>query len=244
MRLAPWFLVGASALASVIAAPVPSATARLFFVVLLGGALIAALSVVGRHAQTAAALTLLALVLGQIALQNPISPPPSSQWTVALSAPAERIRHTIAPPTGSAAWSRWWSRATQAAVYVCARGPLTESDGLDLFIGGGLLTRITQAHASGPRPQPTSVGFYRIPLDRSMIETTTPIDMELRRAPGSSPRPIEVCGTFTHRPTAGIESSAFFDGGTWKSPGVSQRGRYVIEVRLEDADGRVVAALY
>ena len=241
---APWLLLAVSAAASVAGAPVPTVIARVFFVALLGGAIVSSLAVVGRGPQVTASALLLALTLGQGLIQRPVIPPPSSQWTAALRGPAERIKHTIALPVGSGEWQRWWERAKGAAVYVCARGPLTEEDGLELFVGGQRLATITQAQAIGPRPQPTSVGFYRIPVDRALLEAAAPLLLELRRGSDASARPIDVCGTFTHRPTAGIESSAFFDGVTWKSPGPTQRGRYILELRLEEAPGRTIAALY
>ena len=241
---APWVALAASAVAGVVAAPVPTAIARTFFVLLLGGAVVSALAVVGRTAQLWAAVLLLALTLGQGFVDRPVAQPPSSQWTASLRTPTERIRHTIALPVESAQWRRWWERASGAAVYVCARGPLEEADALDLFVGGRRLARITQAQAVGPRPQPTSVGFYRVPIERTLLEATSPLVLELRRGTDAAARPIDVCGTFTYRPTAGIESSAFFDGATWTSPGPSQRGRFILELRLEEAPGRTVAALY
>lgn len=240
----PWLLIVLSAVVGTIGAPLPTVVARLWFVCALGGAVVAALAVVGPRAQTVAGSLLLVLALGQSAVQRTIPEPPSSQWTVALRTPAERIRHTIALPVGTAEWNRWWSRATGAAAYVCARGPLAEVDGLDLFAGDQHLARITQSEAIGPRPQPTSVGFYRVPIERTLLESGEPLVLELRRAPDAAPRPLEICGTFTYRPTAGIESSTFFDGLTWKSPGMTRRGRFLIELRIEEGEGRAVAALY
>ncbi|HET7770787.1 MAG TPA: hypothetical protein VFN74_18590 [Chloroflexota bacterium] len=244
MNRAPWLLLAASAAMSTLAAPAPTVVARLYFVVLLGGAVVSALGLVGRMAQLWAAALLLALALGQALAERPVAQPPSSQWTAALRTPVERLRHTIALPVGSRQWAAWWERAKGAAVYVCARGPLSTEDGLELFANGERTARITQEQAIGPRPQPTSVGFYRLPLDRARLEATTPLVLELRRGSEASARPIDVCGTFAYRPSAGIESSAFFDGVSWTNPGLTQRGRYVIELRLEEASGRTVAALY
>ena len=243
-RWLPWLLLAASLVVGSAAAPPATVIARLFFIGALGGGVVAALGVAGRTAQVAAAGVLLALTIGQSVLQRPIAQPPSSQWTVALSEPAQRLRHTLTLPLGSESWRRWWERASGAAIYVCARGPLTEEDRLDLYLNDRHLTRITQAQAVGPRPQPTSVGFYRVPVERAALESAPSIVLELRRAPDAAQRAIDVCGTFTHRPTAGLESSAFFDGTRWTSPGPSQQGRYIIELRLEEAPGRAVAALY
>ena len=240
--MTPWLLLAASGLLSVLAAPLPTAIARVFFVTLLGGAIVAALAAVGRAAQLTGAAALLVLTLGQVSIDRPVQAPPSSQWTVTLRTPAERLRHTIALPVGTRQWQAWWARATGAAVYVCARGPVSEADALDLYVGAERAARVTQEQAIGPRPQPTSVGFYRIPIERARLEGAAPLVLELRR--GAEARPIEVCGTFAYQPSAGLESSAFFDGVRWISPGLTQRGRYIVELRLEERPGRTVAALY
>jgi hypothetical protein len=129
-------------------------------------------------------------------------------------------------------------------MYVCARGPLATEDGLQLWLNGSRLATITQEQAIGPRPQPTSVGFYRLPVERGELERDARAVFELRRAPGATARPVEVCGTFAYRPTAGPEASAFFDGRSWSSPGAEQRGRFIVELRIESEPGRPLAALY
>jgi hypothetical protein len=224
-------------------APPQTAIARLCFIALLGGAIVASLAALGRGASLAAGVLFL-LTIGQALVGRPVPSPPSSQWTAELRTPVERLRHTIALPLRSREWDALWTRAHGAAVYVCARGPLSAADAFDLYAGGEHLARITQEHAFGPRPQPTSVGFYRVPIERSRLEALAPLVLELRRGPEATARPVEVCGTFTHRPSAGIESSAFFDGSTWRSPGPVTLGRYIVELRLEVQPGQVVAAFY
>jgi hypothetical protein len=119
---------------------------------------------------------------------------------------------------------------------------LTREDGLELWANDGLVDRISDALASGPRPQPTSVGFYRVPLPRGLLGDR--LVLSLRRSATANARPIDVCGTFAYRPSAGLDASAFFDGTSWLYPGRTQRGRYVMELRLHDAAGRTLAALY
>jgi hypothetical protein len=225
-------------------APRETVLARLFFVAAIGGALVAGLSVAGARWQVIAAGGLLTLSVLQVALPGRVVDPPPSQWTVELARPDERVRHTIALPVGEVEWEHWWSRARSAAVFLCARGPLEEADGLDLTLGGERVARVTEAAAHGPRPQPTSVGFYRVPVSRAALERAPRAVLELQRAPGASARPVEICGTFTYKPSAGLEASAFFDGRAWSSPGLTQQGRYVIELRIEDARGKPLVALY
>jgi hypothetical protein len=242
----PWLVLLLVAAVSAIGVPAETVLARLFFVMVLVGGVVAALSVLGGRAQLAASLAVLGLVVVQMTAQRPIQDPPSSQWTVELRGPGQLIRHVIAPPLGSAGWDRAWAAASGAAAYVCARGPLEDRDGLDLYLNGQRLDRLTQEVAFGPRPQPSSVGFYRVPVPRTVVERQPRLVFELRRDPAApaTARPVEICGTFTYRPTAGLDSSAFFDGGTWTSPGPMQRGRYLIELRVERDPGRPLLALY
>ncbi|MBI3973777.1 MAG: hypothetical protein HY332_21075 [Chloroflexi bacterium] len=241
---APWALFALAIAVGLAGAPAPTAWARLFFVLVIGSAIVAAARLIGLTAQLLIALSLVALVAGQRAIDRPFTDPPSSQWTAPLRAPDQQIQHLIALPTGRPSWTRLWQRAAGAAAYVCARGPLGEEDGLQLFVNDEMVATITQAHAIGPRPQPTSVGFYRLPVGRELLERQQPAKFSLRRAAGATSRDIEVCGTFSYRPTAGIESSSRFDGSTWSSPGKTMHGRFLIELRIEDARGRAIEALY
>lgn len=242
--LTPWLLwVVATAVTTAGASPTTALSRGFFAVIMVGGAVgLAALA--GRRVQLAVAGIALALLLAQRVLPARVDNPPSSLWTQVLSRPAQAIRHTIALPAGSPSWENIWRRASQAAVYLCARGPLDAATVLDLQLNGTSLGTVTQAQAIGPRPQPDSVGFYRIPVARAALEQNTTATFSVRLVTGPDARPVEVCGTFTYRPSAGRESSAFFDGSTWTSPGPTMHGRFLIELRFEDATGKIVEALY
>ena len=226
----------------VVGAPAPTLVARAFFVLIVGGALVASLVVAGPGWQTGAAGTLLALTLIEITIRRPMPDPPPSQWLVQLTSPVQRLRHTVLLPLGTAEWQRAWSRATTAAIHVCARGPLDASTGPEVYLNDERVARMTEELAYGPGPELTSVRFYRVPVTRAALEGSAKAVIELRLGPPA--RPVEICGTFTYRPTAGLDSSQFFDGSEWHSPGSSQHGRYAIEVRLEDSNRKPVMALY
>jgi hypothetical protein len=241
-----WAFFAAAVVASCIGVPLPTFLARLFFVLVLAGGLVAGAGLLGSRGQVTAAATLLLLVIAQRAIDRPVSEPPSNQWTASLAA-GQIIRHTIKLPVDTRQWRTWWQHATGAAAYVCVRGPLSASDGVQLSLNQQLVATITQEQAFGLRPEPTSIGFYRLPLERASLEAQQPSVFELTRAPGADPRPIEVCGTSSYRPTAGLDASAFFDGTRWTSPGLTQHGRFLVEVRIEQVDGddvRPIAALY
>jgi hypothetical protein len=240
-------LLGVTALVAVIGVPLPTVWVRLFFVIVMGGAIVSALGGAGTTWQTTAAGTLLALSVVQGMVHRPIPEPPSSQWTQALRSPNERLRHTILLPLGTREWERWWQQIEDGGTvgaHVCAQSPITAEDGLDLYLGETLVGRVTEALAYGPHPEPTRTGFYRLRLTRELLERNPRAVFELRRAPDASSKPAVICGTFTYRPTAGLDSSAFFDGQTWTSPGPTQGGRYEIELRFEDKRGKPVGLLY
>src|SRR5439155_7321154 len=129
--------------------------------------------------QLGAAAALLTLVVAQRTIDRRVAEPPSNQWTATLQA-GQIIRHTIKPPVGTAEWQRWWRQASGAAAYVCARGPLTSDDGLQLYLNDRLAGAITQDVAFGARPAPTSIGFYRLPVTRAALEALQPSVFDLR----------------------------------------------------------------
>jgi hypothetical protein len=239
-------VLGLAIAVSLVGVVPPAFWARLFFtaVLLVGGVLAAGLA--GPRARLAAALVALTLVTMQRAGNRPVAVPPSSQWSRPLAGPDQLVRQEIVLPTGRSGWDAVGQRASQVAVYTCARGPLEEADGLELVLNGSPLGTITEAHATGPRPGPTFVGFYRLPVPFTLAELQRRerVELVLRRLPQATSRPIPICGTFSYRPTAGPDSSRYFDGTSWWSPGLTQQGRFVVELRVEDSRQRILAAHY
>ena len=127
-------------------------------------------------------------------------------------------------PVGGAGWDEAWVRARGAFVFVCARSPLSAADGLALEVNGEPLGPITESLASGPRPGPTFVGFYRVPVERAVLERQQPAVFVVRRLPGAAPRPVDLCGTFTLRPTAGLDSRPPLRRGRLVAPGTGAGG--------------------
>jgi hypothetical protein len=232
-----WGVLALAVVVSLAGASPPTLWARLFFgaVFLTGAVALAALA--GARAQALTAVAILLLVLVQRVVERPVLEPPSPQWTRPLAQPGHLVRHEMRLPVGSAAWEDAWGRARGAYVFVCARSPLSDADGLGLEVNGVSLGPITERLASGPRPGPTFVGFYRIPVERAVLERQQPAVFVVQRLQGAASRPVDLCGTFTLRPTAGLDGSRLFDGVSWWHPGPAQGGRFVVELRLEDAGG-------
>lgn len=240
-------LVTISLAIAVVAAPVESAIARAFFTLVIGGGAVATAGLAGRRAQVLAALALVALTTLQRAPVRPVTVPPSSFWLTPLQSPGQIVQHRIAVPAGTAEWESLWRSTGEgglAALWVCARGPLRPEDGLQVWLNGQPLATLVESLSSAPRPLPTSVGFFRVPVTRAQLEREPVATVQVRRAPSSTDRPIDVCGTFTYRPTAGWDASAYFDGTRWIDQGAARGGRYTIELRFENAAGTIIAAFY
>ena len=244
LRLAAWTLLALAVVVSLAGASPATLWARLFFGVVLLAGVVALAGLAGAWPQVIAAAALLLLVVAQRAVQRPVTEPPSPQWTRSLQGPEQTVQQTVALPLGAPEWERLWQRAAGAFVYVCARSPLDAADGLELVANDVSLGTITEAQAIGPRPGPTFVGFYRIPVARDLLERQSPARFSLRRLPGATSRAIPICGTFSYRPSAGPESSRYFDGAGWWLPGPAQGGRFTVEVRVEDATGRPIWVTY
>ena len=130
-------------------------------------------------------------------------------------------------------------------VIAAARGFMGATFGFGAMFAtdGVLLTPRDPSMMFGPRPQPESVGFYRIPVPWARLEGRELLSVEVARHPGTS-RPIEVCGTFMGNPTLRVDASQLYDGVRWSSPWETHSGRYQIELRLEATDGHVFGAWY
>jgi len=237
LRRIAWGVLALAVAASVAGASPPTLWARLFFGVLFLSGAVALAALAGAKAQVLTAVAILLLVLVQRTVERPVLEPPSPQWTRPLLQPGHLVRHEMRLPVGSSGWDEAWGRARGAYVFVCARSPLSAADGLALEVNGESLGPITESLASGPRPGPTFVGFYRVPVQRAVLERQRPAVFVVQRLPGATPRPVDLCGTFTLRPTAGLDSSRLFDGVAWWHPGPAQGGRFVVELRLEDSSG-------
>jgi hypothetical protein len=226
----------------VVSADPLSAVARAFMGVAVGvGAMMATVDVPRAREWVAGAY--LAGSLGLAFGSRTFADPPGTLWGEILDTDATRLRHEIAPPTTDRRWRTATAAGASPFLYVCARGRLESPDTLDISLNGEPLTALDPSMMFGPRPQPESVGFYRIPVPWARLEERAPLMVEVARHVGSS-RSLEVCGTFMATPTVRVSASQRFDGAAWTSPWDTRRGRYQVELRLEGTDGHVFGAWY
>ena len=216
---------------------------RLTFAIIFG---IGALVIAGRSApfvQLAGASTYLAASIAMNVIARPVADPPSTLWGQIIDDTRQEVAHRIIPPYGTRQWQQGWVSDGQPFIYVCARGRLEPPETLVLTVNGSAISVLNPSQMFGPRPQPESVGFYRISVPRDLFSGSPALDIHVRPDERAT-KPLEICGTITARPTAGLESSQFFDGASWTSPWATRKGRFQIELRLEGPGGHVFGAWY
>lgn len=216
---------------------------RLTFATIYG---IGALVIAGRSApfvQLVGAMTYLLASIAMNVIDRPVADPPSTLWGQIVDDTLQEVAHRIIPPYGTHQWQQGWASDGQPFIYVCARGRLEPPETLVLTVNGSAISALNTSQMFGPRPQPESVGFYRIPVPRGLFTGSPSLDIQVRRDERAT-LPLEICGTITARPTAGFESSRFFNGTSWISPWTTRQGRFQIELRLEGPGGHVFGAWY
>jgi hypothetical protein len=228
--------------ASVIVAPLETAIARGFFVVTVVGAIVAGAGLRGRRTQAIAAAIMALLVVGQrMPGGYPVADPPSPDWRAALTSPDDTatVQMRLDHPEFRAAVAR----AEAAWAYVCAEGigGRDAALALDLRTDRTIITCILGAkNAVGARSRPEQGGMYRTPVPLDTLRTATQAMVSLRAPNG----PVRVCGTHSIRPSWGEATSLLFRGGVATAPSPKGPGRWVIELRLVDADDRLLIAWY
>jgi hypothetical protein len=238
----PWAAVAGGVVTTCVGTDPDIATARAFMGVVVGIAGMFATTGLPRARNCVAG----AFLVGSFGLafgSGSFSDPPSTLWGEILDSDAVRIRHELAIPRADRRWRAATAAGASPYLYVCARGYLEEPDTLDVFMDGVSLASLNPSMMFGPRPQSESVGFYRIPVPWGRLDGRERLSVEVARHAGTS-RPLEVCGTFMGKPTLRFDASQLYDGTTWTSPWETRKGRYQIELRLENADGHVFGAWY
>ena len=238
----PWVAIGAGVIATCVSTDPSIAAARAFMGVVTGvGALMATTGMPRARAYVASAF--LAGSLGLAVGAGSFTDPPATLWGEILDTDAMRIRHEIEVPHDDRRWRAATTSGASPFLDVCARGRLDAPDTLDVSLDGAPLGALDPSMMFGPRPQPESVGFYRMPVPWVRLDGRERITIEVARQPGAS-RPLEICGTFMGKPTLRVDASQFFNGTGWSSPWETRRGRYQVELRLEATDGTVYGAWY
>ena len=238
----PWGAIAVGVLVTCVATDARIATARAFMGIAVGvGALLATTAM--PRAREWAAGAFLAGSLGLAFGRGSFPDPPSTLWGEVLDRDGIQIRHEIALPRTDRRWRNATASGASPYLYVCARGRLEVPDTLDVSLDGVILAMLDPSMMFGPRPQPESVGFYRVPIPWDRLDGRELLSVDVARHSGAN-RSLEVCGTFMGRPTLRVDASQLYDGTRWSSPWETRSGRYQIELRLEANDGHVFGAWY
>ena len=238
----PWLAIAVGILVTCFAPDARISGARAFMGIAVGVGALIATTAMPRPREWAAG----AFLVGSLGLafgSGTFADPPSTLWGEILDRDGMRIRHEIALPRNDRRWRTAAASGASPYLYICARGRLEAPDTLDVSLDGVILAPLDPSMMFGPRPQPESVGFYRVSVPWARLDGRDQLAVEVAPDPGTS-RPLEVCGTFMGKPTLRVDASQLYDGIRWSSPWETRSGRYQIELRLEASDGHVFGAWY
>ena len=230
---------------AIIGAPWETAIARGFFVVSIGFGIIAGSGLIGARTQFATALVILTLAVAQRLPGQPVSNPPSPNWTRTITGTSQVAEHRFS--LFEPAWKTALSRSASTSLLVCAEAIFDQLDAMAVTITttNGTFARVVgEEDVYGARARPDRGGFYRIPVQRDLFDRADGATVTVS-ASQTRTRPFRLCGTHSIRPGVDPNASRFFDGTEWIAPpGPTNHTRWLIELRLADKDGRTILAWY
>ncbi len=239
---------GIAALTLVVAivdTPWETAIARGFFVVSIGFGLIAGSGLIGARTQFATGFVILTLAVAQRLPGQPVSNPPSPNWTRTIADTSQVAEHRFS--LSETAWKTALSKSANTSLLVCAEAILDQLDAMTVTIAtsNGTFARVVGAEdAYGAHPRPDRGGFYRIPIQRDLFDRVDGATVTVSASQTHTP-PLRLCGTHSIRPGVDPNASRFFDGTEWIAPpGPTGHTRWLIELRLTDQAGRTILAWY
>ncbi len=230
---------------AIIGAPWETAVARGFFVVSIGFGLIAGSGLIGARTQFGTAFVIFILAVAQRLPGQPVSNPPSPNWTRTITDTRQVAEHRFS--LSESAWKTALSKSANTSLLVCAEAILDQLDAMTVTIttANGTLARVVGAEdAYGAHPRPDRGGFYRIPIQRDLFDRADGATVTVSASQTRTP-PLRLCGTHSIRPGVDPNASRFFDGTEWIAPpGPTSHTRWLIELRLADQGGRTILAWY
>ena len=240
-----WLTIGSLLVAfaaSVVATPADTAIARGFFVVTVVGGIVAGAGLRGRRTQAATAGIACLLVVGQrLPGGLPVADPPSPDWRAALTSPDDKA--TVQMRLDLPEFRAMVTRAASAWAYVCAEGFGGRDDALAVALHTDTTEfgfKLGAKDAIGARPRPEQGGMYRAPVPLEALRGAAQASISVQAPSGS----VRICGTHSIRPSWGEATSLLIRGGVATAPSPKGSGRWVIELRLVDADERILLAWY
>ena len=245
-----WVTIGSLVVAfavSVVATPADTAIARGFFVVTVVGGIVAGAGLRGRRTQAVSAIAACVLVVGQRTPGQPVADPPAPDWRVQLDNADDRA--TVVIGLEDPQWRTAMAQADGIGAYVCAEAIGDRERALMLTISGAngsMQVTLGSRQASGARARPNQGGFYRADVPKAMLSGIPNVTVTVSRDDADGPPAIApfLCGAHILRSSAYSSSSVLHRKGQMLVPGPKGPGRWVIELRAEGRDGRVLLAWY
>ena len=234
--------------ASVVATPSETAMARGFFVIAVVGGIVASAGLRGTRQQASVAVILSGLIVSQrLPWGHPVAEPPAPDWRVQLENVDDRASTVIV--LAEPEWQAALARAHSVGVYICAEAIGQRDRALTLTLSGAngsMNFPIGTNQAFGARARPNQGGFYRANVPKAIISGIPEITLSVTRddfdeRPSVAPF---ICGAHILRSSRYASQSTLLRSGRLLTPGPKGLGRWVIELRAEDAKGHVILAWY
>jgi hypothetical protein len=174
--------------------------------------------------------------------------PENVRWVAPLAGMGDAIRYRLPLPARDAApWQRAWARAASVAVAVCSEPAAAPAALTTISVNGEPAVLL---HTLRRNAEPRGVGWYELPVTRSVVERAAELEIVLHRESSEGP-PVGICGGRTDASRA--ERSARWQDGRWSRtnlpfwydpPPVTKPERYYIELRFYAARGTPTVAVW
>lgn len=200
--------------------------------------------------QVAAAAVMVVASVAQQVPRRAMLLPEQVRWSATLSAPGDAIRQRIElPAPEDTVWTRVWQKATHAALVICSERAVAPEARVTVLPSGITGVASPVALASLERTgKPEEMGWYALPVMHQLLLGTRRLDVVVERT-GAEGVPALLCGGRDDPARPGAGGSERRRNGQWSAAHLADQplppvlgrppaGRYYVELRLYDAQGR------
>lgn len=232
---------------SLLATPFETSLARGFFVVTVVGGIVAGAGLHGSRTQAMMAIIASGLVILQRMPGHPIADPPAPDWRVQLENADDQASVVIGLTDPE--WQSAVTESDRIGAYVCAEAIGDRDRALTLTISGAngsMDFAIGAKQAIGARARPNLGGFYRANIPKAILSGIPELTLSVTRDDSDEEPNVApfLCGAHILRWSQNSSRSSLLRSGQLLVPGPKGPGRWVIELRAEDANGHVILAWY